>query len=69
MPRRWGRIPAAVAHSGLGRSSLYELAARYPGIFKKYGAVTLVDFKFLDRVLAKLPAAEISVKRAVKETT
>jgi hypothetical protein len=66
MPRRWGRIPAAVTHSGLGRSKLYELAAQHEGLFKKYNTVTIVDFERLDQILAGLPAAKINL--GTKET-
>jgi hypothetical protein len=56
---RFGRIPAAEARSGLKRGSLYGLAAQHPGLFRKYGAATVVDLEFLDRVLAELPPADI----------
>jgi hypothetical protein len=58
--RRWGRIPAATDYSGLSRTSLYKLAADNPGLFKKHGAATIVDFRVLDRILESSPAAEIS---------
>jgi hypothetical protein len=56
---RFGKIPAALSYSGLGRSKLYELAGQHPGLFKKSGATTLVDFEVLDRVLDSLPPAAI----------
>jgi hypothetical protein len=31
-------------YAGLGRSKLYEIAADNPGLFRKSGAATLVDF-------------------------
>jgi hypothetical protein len=58
--RRWGRIPAAVDHSGLSRTSLYKLAADNPGLFRKHGAATIVDFQVLDKILEATPPAEIS---------
>jgi len=60
---RFGRIPAARIYSGLGRSSLYRLAGVTPGLFKKHGKSTLVDFDVLDQILDALPAAVISKPR------
>jgi hypothetical protein len=57
---RSGRIPDAINYSGLGRTRLYEEAARRPGLFRKAGAVTLVDFNVLDQVIDELPDAEIN---------
>jgi hypothetical protein len=54
--KRWGRIPEAMDRSGLGRSSLYKLAAIHPGLFRKQGAATLVDFKILDDILEAAPS-------------
>jgi hypothetical protein len=56
---RFGKIPAAAAYSGMGRTKLYEIAAENPGLFKKSGKSTLVDFEYLDKVLNRLPAAAI----------
>jgi hypothetical protein len=56
---RAGRIPTATAYSGLGRSTLYRLAGVNPGLFKKNGAATIVDFDILDKILDALPAAAI----------
>jgi hypothetical protein len=56
---RFGRIPAAVNYSGHGRSRLYELAAEIPGLFRKSGAATVVDFDILDRALDEMPIAKI----------
>jgi hypothetical protein len=56
---RFGRIPDALAYSGVGRTKLYEIAGSNPGLFKKSGASTLVDFDFLDQLLDGLPAAAI----------
>jgi hypothetical protein len=58
---RFGRIPAALQYSGTSRSGLYEWAAEYPGLFRKNGAATLVDFDILDTILDGLPAAEIGI--------
>jgi hypothetical protein len=56
---RFGKIPAAIAYCGVGRSKLYEVAAEHPGLFRKSGATTLVDFDFLDQILDCLPLAAI----------
>jgi hypothetical protein len=56
---RFGKIPAAMAYSGFGRTKLYEIAGDHPGLFRKSGASTLVDFDFLDQLLDGLPAAAI----------
>jgi hypothetical protein len=58
-----GAIPAAVDYSGLGRTSLYKLAPAHPGLFRKAGAKTLVDFDVLDAILDALPPAEIRPPR------
>jgi hypothetical protein len=58
--KRWGRIPDAIARSGLGRSFLYKLAAEHPGLFRKHGTATVVDFQVLDAILEAAPAAELS---------
>jgi hypothetical protein len=57
--RRFGRIPAASEYSALSRATLYELAPKYPGLFRKNGSATIVDFDVLDRVLDALPVAKI----------
>ena len=59
-PRRFGRIADAKKRSGLSRGTLYNLASRNPGLFKKAGAATVVDLTLLDEVLAALPLAEIA---------
>jgi hypothetical protein len=58
MPR-FGSLPRAIDYSGRSRSRLYQLAAKYPGLFKKDGKSTLVDFTVLDRILDGLPVARI----------
>jgi hypothetical protein len=58
--RRFGRIPVATAESGLSRSALYGLAARYKGLFKKCGSATIVDLDMLADIIAELPDAEIN---------
>jgi hypothetical protein len=57
---RSGTISNAVAHCGIGRSKLYELAAATPGLFRKFGKRVIVDFDVLDGVIDKLPNAEIA---------
>ena len=56
---RSGRLPDARIYSGLGRSSLYKKAAEYPGLFRKNGKATIVDYNILDQVIDDLPVAEI----------
>jgi hypothetical protein len=63
---RSGTINAAVAYSGIGRSSLYILAVKHPGLFRKLGDRTLVDFNLLDRIIDDLPSAEINVPSLMK---
>jgi hypothetical protein len=60
---RFGRIPAACAYTGVGRSTIYSLGAATPGLLKKLGKATLVDFDVLDQILDALPAAELQPPR------
>jgi hypothetical protein len=57
--RRWGRIAQAIDYCGLGRTSLYTLASRHKGLFRKHGSATIVDFNVLDRVLESMPTADL----------
>jgi hypothetical protein len=57
--KRWGRISEAVAYSGLSRASLYKLAIEHPGLFKKHGSATIVDFSVIDRILEAAPTAKL----------
>jgi hypothetical protein len=57
--KRFGKLPEATTYSGISRASLYGLAAKHPGLFKKFGASTIVDFNELDAILDELPAAKI----------
>jgi hypothetical protein len=68
---RGGRIPAAVARYGISRSGLYGYAAIYPGLFKKNGKATIVDYVIGDQIFDNLPIAEIkpSPKPNKSETT
>jgi hypothetical protein len=63
---RFGRIPAATQRSGMSRSKLYEIAGQHPGLFRKAGAVTLVDLQLLDEILADLPPAVIAIGKEVE---
>ena len=56
---RFGRIPDGKARSGLSRASLYKIAAKHKGLFKKHGAATIVDLDMLDDIMADLPAADV----------
>jgi hypothetical protein len=53
--RRSGRIPDAIEYSGLCRTALYELSRQHAGLFRKYGAATIVDFNVLDAIIESLP--------------
>jgi hypothetical protein len=68
MRPRFGRIPTAVAYSGVGRSSLYELASKVPGLFRKNGAAVLVDLDLLEQLVLAMPVAEINGPKATAET-
>ena len=57
--RRWGRIPDALERYGLKRGFLYQLAAKNPGVFRKLGTATFVDFHRLDDILENAPAADL----------
>jgi len=52
---RFLKIPAAVTYGGIGRSKLYQLAAKYPELFRKNGRTTLVDLQVYDSILNTLP--------------
>ena len=56
---RLGKIPVAKRYCGLGRTRLYELAAKYAGLFRKSGSSTLVEFDILDKILDELPPADL----------
>ena len=59
--RRFGRLPVATTESGLSRSTLYVLATKHEGLFRKLGSTTLVDLDLLDTIIAGLPPAEINI--------
>jgi len=61
---RFAKIPTAVAYSATCRSKLYELALKYPGLFRKNGKSTLVDLDVLDSILDALPAARLGTRAA-----
>jgi hypothetical protein len=65
---RTGKIRAAVQYSGIGRSSLYELAPQHEGLFLKFGDSTLVNFEVLDRIIDGLPPAKIKTPPKRKRT-
>jgi hypothetical protein len=64
---RFGKLPRAISYSGRPRSRLYEWAAQYPGLFRKDGDATLVDFDILDTILDALPVAVITTKPPVRD--
>jgi hypothetical protein len=59
LTKRFGKIKEATDYSGFGRTKLYGLAASNPGLFRKFGSATLVDFQLLDALLDGLPFAHI----------
>jgi hypothetical protein len=61
---RYLRVKNAVTYGGVGRSHLYKLARKYPGLFRKNGRRTLVDVEILDRILGTLPMAHIGARAA-----
>jgi hypothetical protein len=62
---RFLKIPAARRYGGgLSRGTLYKLAAKHPGLFKKYGKATLVDLEIFDSILNTLPAARLGARAA-----
>jgi hypothetical protein len=56
---RFGRIPAALEYAGVSRARLYQWAQQHPGLFRKNGTASLVDFCELDRILDGLPTADL----------
>jgi hypothetical protein len=60
-PPRSGSVKQACSRYGVGRSSLYARAAHTPGLFRKWGVKTLVDYAVMDRVFSELPPAEIKL--------
>ena len=61
---RFGKIPAAVTYSGISRTVLYQLREATPGLFRKNGKATLVDFDILDELLDRLPIVEKKLSAA-----
>jgi hypothetical protein len=63
---RFGSISAATATFGIGRSSLYLLAAKHPTLLRKFGAKSLVDYGVLQDIVNALPtgASKIRVRKA-----
>jgi hypothetical protein len=59
LPRRYGPVTHAVARSGRSRSTLYLWAAAHPGLFRKDGRATIVDYTMLDAISDSLPIAKI----------
>jgi hypothetical protein len=47
----YAKIPDACRVSAIGRSTLYKLAARYSGLFLKWGTATIVDMARLKSIL------------------
>jgi hypothetical protein len=55
-----GRIKTARDFYGVSRSWLYREAAKHPGLMRKCGRSTLVDFTVLREIIAGLPVARIA---------
>jgi hypothetical protein len=47
----------------VGRSHLYGLAAKHPGLFRKSGDVVLLDLDMLEQIFEGLPPAKIKQQR------
>jgi hypothetical protein len=56
---RLGTIEAPEKYAGIGRTKLYEEAARHSGLFVKWDAATRVNFDLLDEIIDALPDAQI----------
>jgi hypothetical protein len=54
---RFGKIPEALAYSGISRSRFYEWAREHPALIRKNGRASLADFTVLDELLDALPTA------------
>ena len=61
---RYLRVKNAVTYGGVGRSHLYKLAEKHPGLFRKNGKRTLVDLEIFDSILNTMPAARIGARAA-----
>jgi hypothetical protein len=59
---RFGRIPAAIRYAAVSRSRLYEWALARPGLLRKNGTATIVDFDELDQILDELPNAALKAR-------
>jgi len=57
--RRWAPLSDAIEYSPVGRSTLYEMAGRHEGLFRKHGKKIIVDLDLHDELMAALPAAKI----------
>ena len=56
---RLGPLNEAVKYGGISRSRLYEWARQHPGLIKKNGVSSLVDYRIYDRLLDALPPAKL----------
>jgi hypothetical protein len=59
LPSRWGKPSQSKERSGIGRTKLYALGKKHKKLFRKLDDATLVDYAYLDRILAKLPPAKL----------
>jgi hypothetical protein len=56
---RWGKVSAAVKRGPAGRSKLYDLARKHPGLFRKLDGMTVVDLVRYDEILSAAPPADL----------
>ena len=54
---RFGKIPEALAYSGISRARFYQWVREHPELIKKNGRASLVDFTIFDALLDALPTA------------
>jgi hypothetical protein len=57
--KRCGRIPDAMARSGMKRGYLYKLATEHTGLFRKLGTATVVDLGLLEKIMEAAPNAKL----------
>jgi hypothetical protein len=60
---RFGRVKDALAYAPVGRSRLYQWGRERPGLFRKNGAASIIDFDVLDQILQNLPVADLKKAR------
>jgi len=61
---RFGHITQAMSYAAVSRSRLYEWGRARPGLFRKNGSRSIIDFDVLDAILDELPIADLKAARA-----